>query len=129
MFAGSLVLSFTLIAFAFWLQWNEKLGWPQEQADLNRAMHPLIGSDLDRDYYRRRSSSRARIHWIIGICGVLILIAAIAGHGVIWVGAWMCVMFALVCVVLLALLDAFRTHRYHKNKLPQVRDHVLGEDS
>ena len=129
MFAGSLVLSITLIAFAVWLQWNEKHGWPQEFDEVNRAMHPLVGTELDREYYASRGRSRRRIHVIIGICGALILIAAIAGGGLVWLVAWSCVMVALMGVVLLALLDAVRTHRYHRSKLPEVRDQFFGEDS
>jgi hypothetical protein len=59
---------------------------------------------------------------------VLILVAAFAGLGPIWVAAWTTVMFALITVVILAGVDAFRTHRYQVDKLPEIRRDVMGDD-
>ena len=118
MFAGSLVLGFTLIGFAFWLQWNDSFGWPDEKFE----------TKLDHDYHVKRSRSRRRIHMIIAACGTAIILAAIAGPGPIWIGAWMCVSVALMTVVILAGFDAFRTHRYHREKLPKLRQNSLGNE-
>jgi hypothetical protein len=115
MFAGGLILSVTLIAFACWLQVNETRGWA----------HDTYDSELDRDYLRRRQRSRRRIHVIIGACGGLILLATLVGPGRIWIAAWMCVTVCLVTVVLLALLDAWRTQRYQRKKLPEIRRQTL----
>jgi len=120
MFAGGLVLATTLLSFAVWLQWNERLGWPGESYQ----------EDDDQEYLTIRFRSRRRIHWIIGLCGVLILVATLAGPDStrVWIGSWSIVMIALSTVVLLAMLDALRTHRHHRHKLPEIRSRLLGDD-
>lgn len=119
MFVGGLILAVTLISFAVWLQWNEREGWPGETFQ-----------NEDRVYLRARFRRRRRIHWIIGICGGLILVATVGTpeHRQVWVACWAIVMIALIAVVLLALLDAFQTHRYHQSKLPEIRREILGEE-
>lgn len=117
MFAGSLILAVTLIAFAIWLQFNEQHGWGDEQA---------LETDLDHQYYRRRGRSRRRTNVVIGCCGILILVAAFVGPGPIWIAVWASVLVGLVIVIGLATLDALRTHRYQRAKL---RDLVSRRDS
>jgi hypothetical protein len=117
MFLGSLILGFTVIAFAAWLQWNEVGEWPSATAR----------TALDREYLATRTRARKRIHALIAISGLLILIAAFAGPGPVWLGAWLGVMALLVTVVFLAGLDALRTHRYHVRKLPEIRREILGD--
>lgn len=117
MFLGSLVLGLTVIAFAAWLHWNEQIGWPNES----------FRTQLDREYLSERTRARKRIHVLIASAGGLMLVAAIAGPGAIWLGAWMLVMLALLTVVLLAAMDALRTHRYHVRKLPEIRREILGD--
>ncbi len=118
MFAGSMVLGITLLCFAAWLHWNDTHGWPNEKFE----------TKLDNEYLARRTSARKRIHLIIGACGVLVLVAAFAGPGPVWIGAWMSVTVALFTVVLLAGFDAFRTHRYHRDKLPEIRREIMRDD-
>jgi hypothetical protein len=65
---------------------------------------------------------------IIAACGILIIVAAFAGPGRVWVAAWTSVIAALMTVVVLAGFDAFRTHRYQKAKLPEVRRKTLNDD-
>ena len=116
MFASGMILSVTLVAFAWWLHTNEVRGWADESFD----------TQLDKDYLTRRKKSRRRVNLIIGGCGVLILVATLAGPGPIWLAAWMSVSVGLLTVVALALLDAVRTHRYHRKKLPEIREKTLG---
>ena len=118
MFGGSLVLGVTLCCFAAWLHWHETHGWPDES----------FVTELDNQYHHKRSRSRGRIHFIIAACGVLILIAAFAGPGPLWIAAWMCVIAGLIAVLFLGGIDAFRTHRYQSNKLPEIRRDILGDD-
>ncbi|MFK8111737.1 MAG: hypothetical protein AB8B91_06030 [Rubripirellula sp.] len=118
MFAGSLVLAFTLFGFAGWLHWNEIHGWPEES----------FKTELDKQYHDRRGRARGRIHLIIVVCGVLILIAAFAGPGPLWAGCWMSVFVALVTVVILACFDFYRTHRYHQKKLPELKTKFLDDE-
>ena len=59
---------------------------------------------------------------------MLILVAAFAGLGIIWMLAWMLVTVVLLLVVVLALFDALRTHQYHNQKMPELRRQFLGDD-
>ncbi len=120
MFAGGMLLSITLISFAIWLQWTEHQGWPGEQYDEHRARDQL--------YLQRRKRSRRIVNGLIGLCGVLILIATLAGIGRTFLAAWLSVIVVLFVVVMLALLDAFRTYRYEKDKLRDLRRDTIGED-
>ena len=74
MLESSLLLGITVLSFAVWLHWNDAKGWPNESYD----------SKVDNQYLAQRTRSRKRIHIIIGACGILILVAAFAGPGVIW---------------------------------------------
>ena len=65
---------------------------------------------------------------IIAACGMLMIVAAFAGPGKVWLAAWMSVIAGLMTVVVLAGFDAFRTHRYHNDKLPKIRQKTLTDD-
>ncbi|WP_253159009.1 hypothetical protein [Stieleria tagensis] len=105
------MLASTLIFFACWLQWTEHRGWPHEDVD----------RDEDESYLQRRKKSRSRVNLLIGICGVLILAATIAGVGLVFAAAWTSVALILMVIVILAGLDAYRTHRHHQEKMRQMR--------
>ncbi len=111
MFAGGLLLGVTLLFFAGWLQWTEHHGWP----------HDTFNDAEDKAYRDRRKKSRLRVNMLIGICGVLILTAAIAGKGLFFIAAWTIVSLILMVIVILAGLDAFRTHRHHQDKIRRIR--------
>lgn len=118
MFAGGLVLSSTLLFFAGWLQWTEKRGWPNDQ---------FTGED-DQDYLARRMRSRGLVNTLIGTCGLLILLATLAGQGtLVFLAAWLTVILILLVIVLLAGLDAYRTLRHQKDKLRRLRERALKE--
>ncbi|MAI33665.1 MAG: hypothetical protein L7W43_11115 [Rubripirellula sp.] len=118
MFAGSMVLGITLIAFAGWLHYQDTEGWPSDN----------FTTELDRTYHQRRTRSRRRIHVILGGCGVAAIVAACWGLGPVWVAMWSVVMVSLVVVVGLAGMDALHTHRYMKSKLPEIRERLLSDD-
>ncbi|TWU47107.1 hypothetical protein Poly59_60810 [Rubripirellula reticaptiva] len=111
MFAGSLILAVTLMVFAAWLQFNEQRGWGDEDD---------CKTDLDKQYHKRRSRSRRRTNLMVGICGLLILIAAFVGPGPVWIAAWLCVLLCMVTVIGLAALDVLRTHRYQNAKMQKL---------
>jgi peptidoglycan/LPS O-acetylase OafA/YrhL len=118
MFAGSLVMGLSMVGFAVWLQWNDSIGWSSESME----------SRLEAEYLIRRSRSRSRIHLMIGGCGVMITAAAFAGpRSPQWAAAWMSVIVALMVIVMLAILDAWRTHRYHAAKRPEIRRENFGD--
>ena len=118
MFAGSLILGITLIAFAAWLHYQDTEGWPSDN----------FTTDLDKTYHKRRTRSRRRIHVILAGCGVAAIVAAFWGLGPVWVAMWSVVMVSLVVVVALAGMDALHTHRYMKSKLPEIRERLLDDD-
>jgi hypothetical protein len=118
MFAGGLVLGLTLVAFAVWLYQREQNGWDEDREN----------SELDDLYYARRETGRRQVYVLFGVAGVLIVVAAFAGPGFVWGLCWLLVSILLVCVVSLALLDAMRTHRYHAQKLPEIRRQLLSDD-
>ena len=117
MFAGGLLLGVTLLFFAGWLQWTELHGWPHDTDD----------NEWDNEYLQRRKKSRLLVNLLIGTCGLLILAAAIAGKGVVFVAAWSIVSLILMVILILAALDAFRTHRHHQDKLRRIRERAMEE--
>ena len=117
MFASHFILGVALICFSVWLQRTEAKGWPNETYD----------SKLDAKYLQRRKRSRRRVNIIFAICGVLILIAGVAGPRV-FVFAWMSVTVALLTVVVLAAIDVVHTQRYQQKKLPEIRRRMFDGD-
>lgn len=117
MFAGGLLLASTLIFFAVWLQWTEHHGWPYDSAEC----------DADHLYFEKRKRSRSLVNALIGICGLLILAATFAGIGLVFVAAWSIVALTLMVIVILAGLDAFRTHRHHKDRIRELRRRATDE--
>ncbi|MAI73731.1 MAG: hypothetical protein CMM01_22925 [Rhodopirellula sp.] len=118
MFAASLILGITLLAFAGWLHYQDTEGWPSDN----------FTTELDKTYHQRRTRSRRRIHFILGGCGVAAIVAACWGPGPVWFAMWSVVMVSLFVVVGLAGMDALRTHRYMKSKLPEIREQLLSDD-
>jgi hypothetical protein len=118
MVLGGIILASTLIAFAIWLHYNELRGWAHEGDT----------SFFDMDYLRSRSRGRLLVHSLLGACGALILIATGFGPGIVWSVCWLLVCLSLTCVVMLALVDAWRTQRFHARKLPELRRQLLGDD-
>ena len=121
MLTASLVLSITLLLFVAWLHQSQRQGWPQEESTL-----------VDAEYRQSRRRRRDRIHALLGIAAVLIAVAGVAGTGElwrtrVWVGCWSVVILILLTVVVLAMLDGFRTHRYIQRKLPELRREMLAE--
>ena len=108
-------MAITLLFFAGWLQWTEHHGWP----------HDTFDADEDADYRQRRKRARLRLNVLIGICGLLILAATLAGVGVVFVAAWSTVSLILMVIVILAALDAYRTHRHHQDKMRRIRKRAL----
>ncbi len=127
MFAGGLILAFTLIGVAGWLQWTESVGWPHEPLGTDDLSNRNQG---DHDFYRARKRSRLYVNSLIAICGGLILLATLAGpaRAMIWASAWTAVAFVLMVVVVLAVFDGLRSYHHHSKKLREVREQLLPDD-
>ena len=117
MFAGGLLLAATLLFFAGWLQWTEHHGWPHDSADC----------EADHVYLAKRKRSRSLVNALIGLCGLLILIATFAGVGLVFAAAWSTVTLMLLVIVILAGLDAYRTTRHHQDKMRELRRRAIDE--
>jgi hypothetical protein len=117
MFAGGLLLAATLLCFAGWLQWTEHRGWPHDSADC----------ETDHVYLTKRKRSRSLVNALIGVCGLMVLIATLAGVGLIFVAMWSTVALTLMVIVVLAGLDALRTHRYHQDRMRELRRRAIDE--
>ena len=89
--------------------------------------HDQFDSDEDREYLSRRMKSRRFVNILIGVCGALILIATLAGVGLVFAVSWTLVTLILCMIVLLAGLDAYRTFRHQKEKLRRMRDQAMND--
>jgi O-antigen/teichoic acid export membrane protein len=113
MLEGCLLIGFAVIAVAIWLEYNDSLGWPNE-LERERAN----ASERDDRYRIIRRRWRRVVHALIAICGALMASAGIAGPGRYWIAAWTAVAMLMFVIIVLALGDAFRTHRHFSSKRP-----------
>ena len=111
MLAGSLLIGFTVIVVAVWLEYNDSLGWPNE---LEREQGS--SADVDIRYRTVRRRWRRVVHVLIAVCGALMAAAGLAGLGRFWVAAWTAVAILMMVIILLALGDAVRTRRHYVAK-------------
>ena len=120
MFVGGLLLGIALICLAGWLDGNERRVRKARDDD----------SQLDREYLDRRGRRRSSLHQLLLACGVLILVASLAGprYPIFWITSWLAVSLALLSVIVLAAVDAVRTRRYHASKLSEIRRRTLPRD-
>jgi hypothetical protein len=119
MLAGSLLIGAVVIAVAFWLEYNDRMGWPNEQ----EREHGSSNTRDDR-YRMLRRRWRRTVHIIIAVCGALMASAGVAGPGRYWIAAWTAVALLMMTIIVLAMGDAIRTHRYYADKLRRQRDNV-----
>ncbi len=115
MLPASLILGLTLLGFAAWLEWRE-----QQESD--------PGPLFDAEYLSRRRRGRRAVHILLAASGLLILAAAVAGRGVLWAALWSAVCGLLILVLVIAIVDFWRTHRYFYRKLPELRQQMLHPD-
>jgi hypothetical protein len=119
-----LLIGFTVIAVALWLEYNDYLGWPNE-ADRER------GGTTDRDtrYRLLRRRWRRVVHLLIALCGALMASTGFSGPGRFFIAAWTAVAMLMMVVIVLALGDAFRTHRYYAAKRRPGHSSPPGDDA
>ena len=118
MFGASVVVGLTIVGIAVWLEWRESQG----------DVDGLGGGALDQRYLGKRRWLRRAIHLLLLISGVIVLVAGYAGPGRVWVLGWLAVSGLLVMVLALAVVDLWRTKRYLRRKLPELRRQTLGDD-
>ncbi len=116
MLAGSLLIGFTVVMVALWLEYNDLRGWPSEQAMEQEAALKSQG-ESDERYLTTRRRWRKITHVILAICGAMMASAGLAGRGAYWVSAWTAVAILMFSIILIALMDAIRTQRHYATKL------------
>ncbi|QDT12489.1 hypothetical protein [Stieleria marina] len=134
MFAGGLLLSATLFGFAAWLHFNEQNGWAYENGDpedvgfSQQDRDEMKSPEADAKYLASRKRSRNRVHFLFAASGVLVLIATVAGPGLVFVAAWSCVAFVLMAIMAIATLDGIRTHVHRRSKRSRTSRDLLEAD-
>ena len=116
MLAGCLLLGFTVIVVAIWLEYNDSLGWPNE---IERERNALTTRDDRYRIVRRRW--RRIVHGLIALCGALMISAGLAGLGQFWIAAWTAVAILMLSIIVIAIGDAIRTHRHYAAKLREQK--------
>lgn len=123
MFAGSLLVGFTVLVVAVWLEYSDSVtsAYWANHAARQRGNQSDAASSSDNRYRRIRRRWRLVIHALLALCGVLMISAGWAGPGRFWIAAWTAVAMLMLCILILALGDALRTHTHHSRKLAESR--------
>jgi hypothetical protein len=123
MFAGSLLIGFTIILVALWLEYQDVVNTthiinegPPGRQDFAEALRVI-----DDRFVRVRRRWRLVIHLLLGACGGLMIAAGWVGPGAFWIAAWTSVALLMLCILFLAAADALRTHCHQARKLNQAR--------
>lgn len=123
MFAGSLLVGFTIILVALWLEYQDTVS-PfsiiNEVQPTRQVAAETVGKIEDR-FVRLRRRWRMVIHLLLGVCGGLMIAAGWVGPGRFWIAAWTSVAMLMLCILLLAAADAIRTQHHHARKVRDTR--------
>lgn len=123
MFAGSLLVGFTVILVAVWLEYQDSLLATALVQNLRYRRPVDTASQAVEDRYRRvRRRWRLVIHSLLATCGGLMIAAGWAGPGRFWIAAWTAVTLLMLCIVVLALADAIRTRHHHTRQLSSIAE-------
>lgn len=123
MFAGSLLVGFTVILVAVWLEYTDSIATAylaSRTADEKLTKDNATQSS-DTRYQKVRRRWRLVIHVLLALCGVLMIAAGWAGPGKFWIASWTAVAMLMLCILVLAIGDAIRTHTHQARKLAEVR--------
>jgi hypothetical protein len=123
MFAGSLLVGFTIILVALWLEYQDTVNTTciiNEGHPTRQGAAESVGKIEDR-FVRLRRRWRMVIHLLLGACGGLMIAAGWAGPGRFWIAAWTSVAMLMLCILLLAVADAIRTNYHHARKVHDTR--------
>lgn len=123
MFAGSLLVGFTIILVAVWLEYNDSVtsAYLARQEPDKQLTRDTATESIDARYQRVRRRWRLVIHLLLAICGALMIAAGWAGPGKFWIASWTAVAMLMLCILVLAVGDALRTHAHQVRKLAETR--------
>ncbi|QDV56456.1 hypothetical protein [Rosistilla oblonga] len=108
---SSLILGALVLLAAILLEWRTPQGGSAGEPE----------SELDTRYYRVRTRRRRMVHLLLGIIGSLSIAAGVLGQGRAFFLIWAAVPLVVFLIVILAMLDAYQTHRYLVKKLPEIQ--------
>lgn len=123
MFAGSLLIGFSVILVAVWLEYQDSLVW-SDAVESRRTQAPAADARshfLENRYQLIRRRWRLVIHMLLALCGGLMIAAGWAGPGRFWIAAWTAVAILMLCILLLAAGDALRTYYHSMRKIAEAR--------
>ncbi len=124
MFAGSLLVGFAVILVAVWLEYNDSITtayFASRAADEKITKHDATQSN-DSRYQQVRRRWRLVIHVLLALCGGLMIAAGWVGPGKFWIASWTAVALLMLCILVLAMGDALRTHTHQVRKLAETRN-------
>jgi len=129
MFAGSLIVGLAVIMVAVWLEHSDSIGAAivARRSDTKIGDGDASAKTADGRYHRLRRRWRKVIHALLATCGGLMIAAGWAGPGRFWIAAWTAVVILMMCIVVLALADALRTHHHQMRKLAAARDAIAAK--
>ncbi len=124
MFAGSLLVGFTVILVAVWLEYQDWLLAFTATQDLRyRRPTDATVQAIENRFQKVRRRWRLVIHTLLAACGGLMIAAGWAGPGRFWIAAWTAVTILMLCIMMLALADAIRTRHHNTRKTPALGEH------
>lgn len=123
MFAGSLLVGFTVILVAVWLEYNDSIttAYLASRTADQKLTKDNATQSSDFRYQKVRRRWRLVIHVLLAICGALMIAAGWAGPGKFWIASWTAVAILMLCILVLAVGDALRTHTHQVRKLAETR--------
>lgn len=123
MFAGSLLVGFTIILVALWLEYQDVVNTAHiiNEGHLGRQDLAEATRTNEVRFVRVRRRWRLVIHLLLGTCGGLMIAAGWVGPGAFWIAAWTSVAILMLCILFLAAADALRTHCYQARKRNAAR--------
>ncbi len=123
MFAGSLLVGFTVILVAVWLEYNDSImtAYLASRTGDQKLTKDNAKQSSDARYQKVRRRWRLVIHVLLAICGALMIAAGWAGPGKFWIASWTAVAMLMLCILILAIGDALRTHTHQVRKLAETR--------
>ena len=115
MFAGSLLVGFAILLVAVWLEHQDSVNQAIIIGDVRSGSQGRDDTfcQAENRYYRLRRRWRMVIHGMLATCGALIIAAGWAGQGPFWIAAWTAVFALMLCIMVLAVADAIRTHHHY----------------
>ena len=123
MFAGSLLVGFTIILVAVWLEYNDSItmAYLASRTGDQKLTNDNAKQSSDARYQKVRRRWRLVIHVLLAICGALMIAAGWTGPGKFWIVSWTAVAMLMLCILVLAMGDAVRTHTHQVRKLAETR--------